>query len=405
LSVFLGACGDSTAPTPSPSDQASFDGSFDPSDNSFLLSRIQVPGSPSLKVDLRASNIRFDNANSTVSIDVVVVNRSGLSLYPPAIIWLEGFVPAGVTVVNPDIVPPWVGPIDPGIYGFDYSNFLGSDGVLLPDESTQWRTWVIHDPDLASFSFVARAEFDLTGQLAFISGTTFHDSNYDGIRQRGEGPLDGAIIHGISPSGKNLEAIPDEMGHYRIAVTEPGLYRLQLDSLLDCVASLVDCPMCYTTERVRQIFLSVGEDGKPKSFVNADFGAVPGPCPGTLSPTQLTRADPDSLRPQDYFRLLDGTLAGNTLTLHVGFSGCSFDHEFTLFAGLPFKWESGEAHTWLRLIHDDHGELCDAWFERTLSFDLQAVRDAYLRSYGEPGPVVLELLEPNGQITQFRLEP
>ncbi len=195
------------------------------------------------------------------------------------------------------------------------------------------------------------------------------------------------------------------MGFYRLVVTQPGLYQLQLDSLLDCVASLTDCPMCYTTERVRQIFLSVGEDGRPISFEHADFGAVPGPCPGAVRPTQLTRADPDSVQPQDYYRLLDATIEGRILKLHLGFGGCSSDHDFALFAGLPFTMESGEANTWLRLVHDDHGELCDAWFECFLSFDLQKVEDAYQQSHNEPGPVVLELQEPNGQITKFRLEP
>ncbi len=208
LGAFLGACGDSTAPTLPPSDHASFDGSFDLTNGSFLLSRVREPSSPSLNVDLRGSKIRFDRANSTVSIDVVVVNRSGQPLYPPAIIWLERFVPSDVTVVNPDIIPPWVGPIDPGIYGFVYSNSLGSDGVLLPNETSQARTWVIHDPGLSSFSFAARAAFALSDTTSSISGTVFHDSNYDGIRQRNEGPLEGALVRGLSPGGSHSKRFP-----------------------------------------------------------------------------------------------------------------------------------------------------------------------------------------------------
>jgi hypothetical protein len=402
--AFLCACSDSTAPTPPSSNEASFDGSFDPLDNSFLLSRIQEPDNPPLAVDLRGSNLQLDAQTSTLSIDVAVVNQSGQPLYPPAIIWVQQFTPIGVTVQNPDILPPYVGPLDPDFFGFDYSNLLGSDGVLMADESSEPHTWVIHDPNLGSFSFVAHAEFGLAAGSS-ISGTTFHDSNYDGTRQRNEGPLEGALIRALSPSGQQLEAMPNEMGFYRLSVTEPGLYQVQLESSLACVASLWDCPMCYTTPRIRQVFLTPDPDGRPLSLDQVDFGAVPGPCPGTPWPTHLTEAPPDSLMPQDVYALLAGTIEGKLLTLWVSFSGCSIDHEFALFAGLPFTMESGEAHTWLRLTHDDRGELCDAWFERSLTFDLQSVIDAYLQSHGETGPIVLELVDPAGQKMQFRLEP
>jgi hypothetical protein len=108
------------------------------------------------------------------------------------------------------------------------------------------------------------------------------------------------------------------------------------------------------------------------------------------------------VEPQDWYRFLGSHLEGTRLHLRVGFSGCSPDHAFQLFAGLPSDEEIPELpHTWLRLAHDSHGEMCEAWFERDLVYDLRPILD----SFGiQPGFAIhLALEDPTGQVVEFFL--
>ena len=397
--LLLSACGDTNEPALTPSGDAGFQGNFDASGGSFLLSRIDQPGVVPLRIDLIGSNLKVDPATSTLSIDVEVVNRGRLPLYPQALIWVSQFNPISVSVLNPDIVPPAVGPMDPNFFGFDYSQLLGDDGVLAPGEHSQPHIWIFSDPEMQSFSFFARAEFAPENPTGGISGRVFMDANRDGIPQPDEGPFPGSVVMVTTPSGDHLRAMPDSMGVYRVPAREAGLYELRLDIMLDCI-------WCITTPNPLQVILSTTPDGSPRSFDHADFGAVLGPCsPPPIPQVVMFGGAPGDLQPQDWYRLLDSRLMGTELRLHVGFSGCSPDHPFQLFAGLPAP-DPGLPEipqTWLRLTHDSHGELCEAWFERDLVYDLQPILDAFGMGPDGSGMIHLTLEDPTGQVVEFEL--
>ena len=63
----------------------------------------------------------------------------------------------------------------------------------------------------------------------------------------------------------------DEVGAFRFMVDDVGLYRLRLESL-------VDCPVCYTTPNPLEVLLTPGPDGRPESFGQAVFGGYCGEC-------------------------------------------------------------------------------------------------------------------------------
>ena len=69
----------------------------------------------------------------------------------------------------------------------------------------------------------------LTSTGSFISGMVFLDANRDGIRDDNEGPFAGLVVVANSPSGEHLEAMPNEMGFYRLPAKEVGLYELRLE--------------------------------------------------------------------------------------------------------------------------------------------------------------------------------
>jgi hypothetical protein len=81
--------------------------------------------------------------------------------------------------------------------------------------------------------------------------------------------------------------------------------------------------------------------------------------------------------PVDVNRFL---MQGNTLVLQVAYGGGCKDHTFSLCYGPEFG-ESYPVQTTLRLVHDAHGDTCEAYPSQELRFDLTPLAAAYERSY------------------------
>ena len=408
LPLIFVACSDSTTPTPViPGDGgAAFDGVFDPDGDSFVLQRIDHPvaGREPVPIDLIGSNVQVDQARETVSVDVAMRNAGREPLYAPVSIWVNRFVPPEVAVLNADYVRESVDPLDPAdifvTYGFDYSDLLGEDGVLEPDESSQPRTWTFHDPGLASFSFVAEADFGMEPNRPVIPGMLFSDDNRNGIRDEGEGPFFPGGVTVQFPDGSAVSASPDDLGFYRVRVTEPGLYRVMFTTMLDCIACI-----CETTPNPLEVFITPGPDGEPRGFEDADFGIYPGPCidlPKPVPPRVVLTDRPPGEIDQDFYQLISAELDGQLFRVRAGYSGCSRGHPFTLYAGRRFM-ESAPVQTWMLLAHDDLGELCLAYFEETLVFDLGPIQEAHIEDYGEPGIIRLRFRDFLGVESEFLL--
>jgi hypothetical protein len=409
LTLFFVACSEPTAPlSEGPADgSAAFDGAYEPGGTSFLLQRIDdpIPGHQPIRIELIGNNIELDGTQETVSVDVAIRNAGSESLFAPATIWLNRFIPSDVRPLNADFARDNAKQLesdDPlGTSGFDYSDLLGEDGVLGPDESSQAKTWIFHDPGLGSFSFSAEAEFGMEANRPVISGMLFGDENRNGIRDAGEGPFFAGGVTVQRPDGTLVHAGPDESGFYRIRVTEPGLHRVTFVSALACPACI-----CETTPNPLEVFLTPGPDGEPRSFEDADFGIYPGPCvdpppPGPAPLVVLTDLSPEEID-QSPYQLIWAELEGELLSIRVGYSGCTRDHPFTLHAARGFM-ESLPVQTWMLLAHDDRGEACRAYFERTLFFDLSPIQQAHIEDYGVPGIVRIHFRDFRGNETEFRL--
>jgi len=194
--------------------------------------------------------------------------RRNQILYPPAIVWVSEFIPPTVQVINANL--PLPGPILTR-WGFDYSRLLGPDHLLAPGMQSEPYRWRFHDPGIEAFSFAAQVEASLEPPAAVISGGVFEDLNGNGIRERNEPPWLACAVHLTEPDGTTQLAVCDEVGGFRFIVDEVGLYRVRLESL-------VDCPVCYTTPNPLEVLLTPGPDGRPESFGQAVFGGYCGEC-------------------------------------------------------------------------------------------------------------------------------
>jgi len=422
--VAVFGCNESTSPPASvPDGGAEFDGKLDPTSSGFVLKRIEspLPGREFVRVDLIGSNVRTDPNTQTVSIDVALQNAGDQALHVPAIVWLHRFIPASVMPINADVERDEEGGPEDSTgtsrvraWGFDYSDLLGADGVLEPGESSARKTWQFSDPGLVSFAFAAQAHFGMQPDRPQLSGFVFHDENRNGRRDRGEGPFHGAV-NMTTPDNEVFTAHVGTDGRYRFALDAVGLYQLLYFSVLrDGEPQPDPTPpphdprilVCVTTPNPLEVLVVAGPDGQPMSFEHADFGVAPGPC-GVVPPNvpllAMTDRRPEDIE-QDPYSLMAAKLEGDILTLRVGISGCSPDHPFALFASRGFM-ESNPVQTWALLAHDDRGEFCDAWFERTLQFDLAPLRSEHIRAYGRPGVVILRFRDFHGNETRFEFGP
>jgi len=404
--AFLG-CSDSTNPSGTPSDGTrDFQGSIDPTARSFVLKSIDSTGVGGIRirVDLIGSNLRVDPDLLVVSLDVAVRNLGQGPLHAPGEIDIHDIAPPMVWVLNADRVdcPPRMGPgIDSRLcrFAFDYSTLLGDDLVLSPGETSGAKRWSFRVPGLTGFSFGATARFGLEPGRPRIEGTVWSDGNANGVREPEEPGFGGGTIVVNGPGLDSLVVMVPESGHYVVPVTKAGLY------VLLAVPPPTFAAVRPTTPNPLQVLLPPGPDGLPESYLHADFGfanEIP-PPPGEPEPVRFWEGPADSLQ-LDPYTLLDIRFDGPVveLELHVGFSGCGPLHPFGLYMVGGFQ-ESTPVQANIVLSHDDHGEMCDAWFERTRRYDLTPILQEYRRIYGENGEVIVNFQAWNGEVHSFRI--
>lgn len=270
LALLFVGCSDSTAPDNQLPGPVPFEGHFDAEGGTFLLGRteVAVPGGVPVPVELVGSNLTVDSRTDRVEIDVALSNLGARPLYPPALVWVSDFLPNTVRVVNANLALPHP---ELDVFGFDYSELLGPDGMLASGETSEAYRWAFYDPGLVSFSFAAEVEMAVEPPPAFIRGGVFADENQDGIRQRDEGPWPYGFMHLQRPDGSRDAAYCDENGAFTFIVGQPGLYQLRLESLVDCI-------VCFTTPNPLEVLIVEEPDGTLRSFEQAVFGAICGAC-------------------------------------------------------------------------------------------------------------------------------
>lgn len=397
LLLALSGCSDSTEPQVSDGNLGGslMEGSLDPVTGDFVLKTLELTdpdGGRPIRLQLIGSDMATDPELDTVEIMVAVRSRHDEPLYPPALLWLSSFQPDTVTVLNPDFLLPGGVPGAPGVYGFDYSELLGDDGMLAPGETSAAKLWRFHAPGLLPFAFGARAEFGLAPDLARLGGQCFHDLNRDGVRQPDEQPVLHGVIHVATPAGEVVETMVQIDGRYALHVLEPGLYTVHFDPMIDSFA-----PVAFSTPNPRQVVITETPDGQLQSFLDADFGVYTDIPPGA-PPVQFTDLPPDSLH-YEVWSLQEAEIDDHhLLELEVGYSGCQSDHPFSLWVSGGFM-ESMPVQVNLVPVHE-LAEDCDAAFEGEYVFNLWPLRERFLEAYG-PGVLLLNIIEFDGEVTQL----
>ena len=394
---FLGIACSQTDPDPNSGDGSrDFQGSIDPSTGTFLLESIDsttVDG-VRIRVDLIGSNLEIDPESSVVALDVRIRNSGNVALYAPGEIVIHHLSPPTVWVMNADRTDCLraTSSVPGGCwYGFDYSGLLGDDGILSPEETSGAKRWRFNDPELVGFSFGAEAKFGLGPDRPHIEGTVFADANENGHRDVGEPGAGGGHIMVSGPETDSLIVQVPGDGHYAFPVAKAGLYTLL------AVPPPTFAPVHATTPNPLQILLPPGE-----SYLHADFGFANDELPVLPEPVGFWDGPPDSL-PHDPYGLKDVHLEGTTLVIRVGFSGCSPDHFFGLFMLGDFQ-ESMPVGAYVVLAHNSGGEMCDAYWERTLRYNLNPILDRFVRMYGHGGQVVVHFHDTEGHVHDFVIE-
>lgn len=414
---LLGCDGGPSSSSP-PDDDVRLDygGSFD-GDEVVLERIVNGPDGGIIAVDLVAREIEFDEESGLVSMGVALRNQSRRPIGTPATVYAGAFNPEGTALINSDnqLIDLANGesgpPSGPYPNWFDYSATFGDDGVLSPNETSAPRRWVVAVTGDGSFSFGAALRAGSDPDVATISGHVFVDANRSGTFDDDERTFSGGQVVLTGPGGASRTTRVTEDGSWRVNVERVGAYSALWTPPPTFAPSFA--PLCMTTPNPAQIVIVAGADAQPRSLAGIDFGFVNGPCPPAPGDdvVRLTDAPPDSI-PTDSYALLGarviaspGAPDGGTtwfVEVRVGFSGCSGDHPFRAFAGADFM-DTNPPSTWLRLSHDDRGELCEAWFEETRVFDLSEVVTNYWRIYGDDAPpnFTMEITGPRGQSFQL----
>jgi hypothetical protein len=95
----------------------------------------------------------------------------------------------------------------------------------------------------------------------------------------------------------------------------------------------------------------------------------------------------------DPLAILDARVDAGTLEVDVTYGGgCAYhDLDAVVYTG----WmESNPVQVGVAVTHDDHGDMCDALVQRTLRFDLEPLREAYVDAYGPGNATLILRLEP-----------
>lgn len=407
--LLLIGCGKEQTNDPGGDLTSIFNGSIDPATGAAVLRQVTLPGSGGLPLTivLLGRNVRTEPVIDTGSdpigsvdllVDVSIRNEGSGILYAPAELTVSQ-LDTRVLLLGAD----WTAcprcldttPRCSCSYGLSYLQLLGDDNALSPGEESGARTWRFRLSESLAFSFAVNARFGSTPDRPHLAGVTFHDPNENGQRDPGEFPMTGVTLQLTGPGLESLVVVAvDEHGFWSYPIGEPGLYTIL------ATPPPTFAPVHFTTPNPLQVVIAPAENGKLESFDAADFGIA-----NDIGdqPVPIQYADTEAGIPQDHWLLVNVGLSGTVLSLNVGFSGCGPDHPLALYWVGPFM-ESNPVQARLVLSHDSRGEACDAYFTRLVATDLTPIRTAYRRQYGQSGPILLNLVMPNGESKQFRLE-
>ena len=133
-------------------------------------------------------------------------------------------------------------------------------------------------------------------------------------------------------------------------------------------------------------------------------GRTDEPAPALPQAGRVVVAGTDAMLGNDDFVLNSATIAGDTLTISVSYSGGCRTHMFTLVIAASFV-ESSPVRLPAVLRHDANGDMCEAFPTASYAFDLALVRARCRAIYGPgAGRVALQLdgVPEDGLVYEFR---
>ncbi len=133
----------------------------------------------------------------------------------------------------------------------------------------------------------------------------------------------------------------------------------------------------------------------------AGCGIFPGDEPDGERPGEgFQLCDDSMLLPDDTYTVYGAAYAGDDiLEIDVGYSGGCESHEWTLCWDGNFM-ESDPVQVTLDLRHEANNDMCEAYIEETLEFELDELRQAYSDGYGgDSGTIVIGLKDDGESVT------
>ena len=101
--------------------------------------------------------------------------------------------------------------------------------------------------------------------------------------------------------------------------------------------------------------------------------------------------------PRDNILINGISIVGNKLVINASYGGGCKDHVFQLVAS--DEWlESYPVQTYILLSHEDHDDLCDAFFTERFIFNLSPLKDRYQELYKENSATIKLRIEGGSEV-------
>lgn len=106
----------------------------------------------------------------------------------------------------------------------------------------------------------------------------------------------------------------------------------------------------------------------------------------------ITDQPPDAIQ-LDPFDLESVEIVGDSITLHVTYSGGCREHYFSLYMSPAAFLESYPVQANLYLRHNSNGDACEVLINDDLTFNLRPIAELHKTAYGKYDEIILNVYE------------
>jgi hypothetical protein len=223
-----------------------------------LTAELAGPGDPppGALLLVRGENIRYDDAEGALRVDLTVINASDMAFPEPISLTFVSLLPDSVTVLDADNGETGAGArIDLG--------FANDDAEWTPGEQSEPRTVSFGVGAGVAVGFVARVDVGAP-EGGMIGGLVWLDADEDGEVGMDESGVAGVAIELNGPGDQNWLALTGPDGTYRFDGLNAGFYTV----------TRLPAPDLHPTTPPQMQVVLVEQDGEVASFLAADFGVV-----------------------------------------------------------------------------------------------------------------------------------